>query len=468
MSASAPATKPASPQPPPPQPTGAAAARRYRSWGGYPPARHRAVLPVASAAAPPDLAAVPGTVLPFAYGRSYGDSCLSDGGTLLDVRALDGILDLDEEAGLLRCEAGTTLAAILAHVVPRGWFLPVVPGTQQVSVGGAIANDIHGKNHHRVGTFGRHVAGFELLRSTGERLRCAPDENAELFRATIGGLGLTGLVLRAELRLRRIAGPRIATERIRFGSLDEFFALSAESDRDFEYTVAWIDTLARGRAMGRGVFLRGNHAEGPPAPARPPRRARLRVPFDPPARLLNPLTVRLFNATYWRVPPARRSARVVPYEPFFFPLDAVADWNRLYGGPGFLQYQCVVPPDGAREHVAELLARAAASRAASFLSVLKWFGDVPSPGMLSFPRPGVTLTLDFAFRGASTLRLLDELDLIVERAGGALYPAKDARMSPTTFQRCFPAWERFAALADPKFSSSFWERVTAPRAAACG
>jgi FAD/FMN-containing dehydrogenase len=404
------------------------------------------------------LDAVPETLLPYACGRSYGDSCLNDGGALLDVSALDRLIAFDESAGLLRCEAGVTLAAIIDLVAPRGWFPPVLPGTRWVSVGGAIANDIHGKNHHRAGTFGCHITRFELLRSTGERVICSTDENTELFRATIGGLGLTGLILWAEIRLKPVPGAGIALERIRFGSLDEFFDLSA-TDQEHEYTVAWVDCIAQGRRLGRGIFMRGDHValEGqPPGALQPPR---LRVPFDAPTPTLNRLSMGAFNALYYRRQLRSRIRTRVSYVPFFFPLDSVADWNRLYGSRGLLQYQCVVPEHVNREAIREVMRRVARSTETPTLAVLKRFGPVPSPGLLSFPRPGITLAVDFRFRGARTLQLLQELDQIVSDAGGAVYPAKDARMTPQSFRTFFPRWERFAQSIDPKFSSSFWRRV---------
>lgn len=455
--------------------------RSYRSWGRYPEAVHRRVVPVRWRTEPPAWAELEGPVLPFACGRSYGDSCLNHEGTLLDVAPLKRFVAFDRERGLLRSEAGVTLADVLELVVPHGWFPPVVPGTRWVSVGGAIANDIHGKNHHRAGSFGSHVTAFELLRSTGERLVCSRESNADLFRATIGGLGLTGLLTWAEFRLKPIESPWIDMERLRFGRLAEFFELSA-SDRDYEYTVAWVDGLARGDSLGRGLFLRGDHASAAGADrtamprtaagGRAPRRDRggsgltrrpaLRVPFDLPAGLLNPLTVAVFNALYYRSQFRSTVRKRVPYEPFFFPLDKVRDWNRLYGRKGFLQHQCVVPEETARDGVRAVLDRIGRSREPSSLGVLKRFGSVPSPGLLSFPRPGVTVALDFPFRGRRTLDLLEELDGIVRDAGGAVYPAKDARMSGESFRAFFPQWERFAAHVDPRFSSSFWRRVTEP------
>ena len=433
----------------------------WPSWGRFPRVRHAGIVPVRWRGDPLDLAGLGAPVLPRGFGRSYGDSCLNEGGILLDARHLRRFIAFDRERGTLTCEAGVSIAEILALVVPHGWFLPVVPGTQFVSVGGAIANDIHGKNHHRQGSFGCHVRQLELLRSSGERLTCSPDENSALFAATVGGLGLTGLILSAELHLKRIPGRRIAAERIRFASLAEFFRIAGDSDASHEYTVAWVDCLATSRRVGRGVFFRGN-----PAPAasrhdgRPRSAPRLRVPFDAPGGVLNPVGLRAFNALYYRLPAGLDRIRAVDYSRFFFPLDRIRDWNRLYGRRGFLQYQCVVPPAHAPEVIQRILHEVSRSRSASFLAVLKNFGDRTSPGMLSFPRPGSTLALDLPQRGDRTFALLDQLDAIVREAGGAVYPAKDARMSAETFQSYFPNWQAFAGLVDPVFSSSFWRRVT--------
>jgi FAD/FMN-containing dehydrogenase len=431
---------------------------RYQSWGRYPAAVPAEVLPVVWRSDPPPLERLRGPMLPYACGRSYGDSCLNDGGLVLDVRALDRLIAFDDEAGLLRCEAGVTLAEILSLIVPRGWFLPVLPGTRWVSVGGAIANDIHGKNHHRAGTFGCHVTRLELLRSTGERVVCAPAD--PLFRATVGGLGLTGLITWAEIRLARIPGPGIALERIRFPGLDGFFELAAE-DHAFEYTVAWVDCLARGRRLGRGIYMRGDHVafDGPvPSPLRP---AGFTVPADAPGGLLNRVTLGLFNEAYYRRQLGGSRRMVVTYPPFFFPLDGVGDWSRLYGSRGFVQYQCVVPDLDRGAPIRTIIERIARSGEPASLAVLKRFGAARSPGMLSFPREGITLAVDFAVRGQATFTLLDDLDAVVRSAGGAVYPAKDARMSPESFRSFFPGLDEFSACQDPKFSSSFWRRVHA-------
>lgn len=426
--------------------------RRYHSWGRIGPAATRAVrLPPGGPDRLPE-----GTVLAYGNGRSYGDACLNRSGTLLDTRALDRILHFDPDTGVLRCEAGVLLSDILQLIVPAGWFLPVTPGTKFITVGGAIANDVHGKNHHRAGTFGCHIARLELLRSDGRRIVCGPDRDVEWFRATVGGLGLTGLILEADLRLRRIPGRAFHVETTRFGNLSEFFRLSAEADRTHEYTVAWIDCLAGGASQGRGWFAAGNPAESPGGAPR--RRRSLRIPVDPPFSLVNRLSLRLFNTVYYHRPVPRRA--VVDFEPFFYPLDALLEWNRIYGPSGFYQFQCVVPPGDGEAVVRALLAETARVGEGSFLVVLKQFGTLPSPGLLSFPRPGPTLALDFPNRGDRTRRLLGRLERLVDEAGGAIYPAKDACMSPAAFQRAFPAWTTLESLRDPAFTSDFWRRVT--------
>jgi FAD/FMN-containing dehydrogenase len=274
------------------------AGREHESWGRFPRASHAGVVEVEWSCAPPELGALGGPVLPYGLGRSYGDVCLNDGGILIDTRRMSRLVGFDRETGLLHCEAGMSLAAILEVVIPHGWFLPVTPGTKHVTVGGAIANDVHGKNHHRAGTLGRHLLGFDLLRSSGERLWCSPTANRELFCATIGGLGLTGLILTAALQLRRVSSPHIAVERIRYGGLQEFLALDEEADASHEYTVAWVDAFARGRALGRGIFMRGNHADPRDAAGiRPPRRA-ISVPLEAPGFLLAAPTMRLANSLY--------------------------------------------------------------------------------------------------------------------------------------------------------------------------
>jgi FAD/FMN-containing dehydrogenase len=429
----------------------------YESWGGYPKTRSSTVIPMYW----PETIRfdqIQGSVLPYGLGRSYGDSCLNDGGILIDTSRLDRFISFDDQSGILRCEAGVTFEEILDLFVPRGWFLPVTPGTRHVTVGGAIANDVHGKNHHRAGTFGCHVRQLELLTSDRQRIVCSSHKNVGLFSATIGGLGLTGVILWAEVRLKPITGPWITMETIPFESLNDFFELSISSDAHYEYTVAWVDCLVRGAEMGRGIFMRGNHADSAGHAYEKPHR--LRIPCNAPSILMNRLAARAFNTIYYRMQPRGVKQQVVPYESFFYPLDRVSNWNRLYGKSGFLQYQCVIGKQDAAYSLKEILTIVANSGLACFLGVLKQFGSVVSPGLLSFPRAGATLALDVPFRGSKTLRLLDELDKIVRDASGGIYPAKDARMAASMFRFSYPRWETFVEFIDPCFSSSFWRRVS--------
>ncbi|MFN2499230.1 MAG: FAD-dependent oxidoreductase [Pyrinomonadaceae bacterium] len=435
--------------------------KRYESWGRYPPAKHAKVIALEGGAETPPWSEYASSVLAFAQGRSYGDTCLNNGGILLDTAALTGVVDFDKESGTLRCEAGTTFAEILPLIVPHNWFVPVTPGTKQVSIGGAIAHDVHGKNHHRAGTFGRHIKRFELLRSSGERLICSPQENAELFAATIAGMGLTGLITWAEFELKRIPGPAIAVERIPFTNLDEFLAAAKTADCEYEYTVAWLDSRFRRGRFGRGVLICGNSAEtleNGRSLARPQARS---LPFTIPDFFLNGPTIRAMNSVYYQLQTRQPKQELIDFDSFFYPLDAIPNWNQIYGRRGFLQYQCVVPY-AENEAVQEIFMLIASSGLAAVLSVLKVFGELTSPGMLSFPRPGITLAIDFPFRGSDTLALLDKLDEVTRAARGAVYPAKDARMSAESFQRYFPQWQDFSHFVDPHFSSSFWRRVTSP------
>ncbi len=419
------------------------------SWGQLPavPAAHERWL--SDRAAP--LPAVAGSVLAYGNGRSYGDVGLNSGATLLHTRGMDRFIAFDEATGVLTCEAGVLLAEILDVFVPRGWFLPVTPGTRFVTVGGAIANDVHSKNHHRAGSFGGHVRRFELLRSDGSRRVCAPGENAEWFAATIGGLGLTGLITWVELSLKPISGVGITVASTRFTGLDEFFAVNTEAEARHEYTVAWIDCLA---PTVRGIFMAGDHSAGQGQAAAA--RKALNFPLTPPFSLVNGLTLRAFNQAYYNRPVPAMS--VVHYAPFFYPLDGILHWNRLYGRQGFYQYQFVLPM-AARAALADVLRSISTSGQGSFLAVLKTFGDLSSPGLLSFPMPGVTLALDFPNRGAPTRALFDRLDAIVGEAGGRLYPAKDARMSGEFFRRSYPRLNEFLPFVDAKFSSDFARRV---------
>ena len=427
------------------------------SWGRYPKGAHAYVHKPAWNDEVTGIlkTASPGSLLPYGLGRSYGDSCLNINRELVDCRRLNRILGFDESTGMLRCESGVSFADIIDVFLPKGWFLPVTPGTQFVTVGGAIANDVHGKNHHCAGTFGDHVHQLGLHRSSDGLVVCGREENPQVFRATIGGLGLTGLIAWADIQLRRVAGPWIDAELVPFQSLSGFLELSQESNGRFEYTVAWLDCFAGQNA--RGIFFRCNHAAENAKKFRP--KGGPKLPFNFPACLLNRYSVRAFNAAYYRFHAAKKGSTLVGYDSFFYPLDSVRQWNLLYGKQGFLQYQCVIPESNV-DAFEELLDRIACSGMGSFLGVLKQFGPAPPAGMLSFPRPGLTLALDFAMRGERTLQLMRSLDDVVLRSGGALYPAKDARMSPALFEASFPRWRSFVPWIDPKMSSSFWRRVT--------
>jgi L-gulonolactone oxidase len=386
-------------------------------------------------------------------GRSYGDVGLNGGGYLLDTTRADHFLSADWETGLVRAEAGLSLDALLRVCVPRGWFLPVSPGTKFVTLGGAVANDVHGKNHESAGTIGCHVRRIGLARSAGDMLELSSD--APLFSATIGGLGLTGVMVWVELQLIRVRTAMMEVETLAMRDLEDFFRLSAESV-DWPYTVSWVDSLARGPALGRGLFIRGRHAEA--GGLAPHRAARVTVPHAA-RHLLNSSTIALFNFLY-RTHPWGRGRRRMHYDRFFYPLDSLSHWNRLYGG-GFFQHQSVVPMKNAPETVRRLLELTAESGEPSFLAVLKVLGDRPSPGLLSFPMAGVTLALDLANRGDSTRRLLDRLADLVVADGGRLYPAKDATMSGEAFRAGFQAWRRLEHHRDPAIMSDFWRRVTA-------
>ena len=419
------------------------------------PLRDRQRVPAVLAAS-----VLPGIV--HGNGRSYGDEALNAGGTAWLARGLDRFIAFDAERGTLHCEAGVTFQELIDSVLPRGWFVPVTPGTQFLTVGGAVANDVHGKNHHRCGTFGEHVLALTLLRTDGRVIECGPLTNAGWFHATLGGMGLTGVITDVTLQLRRVPGPWIDTQTRLFESLDEFFALAAAREADSEYTVAWVDCLSgasggAGRAgRVRGAFFSGSHADSaePLAPAGSVSAAAL-----PEFAWVRPATTRLFNAAYFRRMAAKAGPGRQSYRSFFYPLDALRDWNRLYGRRGFYQYQCVVPEAGQRVAVAELLQAVAASGSGSFLNVLKTFGARPPLGMLSFPRAGTTLALDFPNRGAETLRLFERLNAIVAAAGGRLYAAKDALMPAALFRQGYPRLDEFLPYRDPGLSSEMSRRL---------
>lgn len=427
-----------------------------KSWGLYPPLPQTPHSCFWRSDLQNLLSHLPST-LPFGNGRSYGDSCLAYSGQVLHTRCLDRFIAADWEKGIVAAEAGMTLEELLALSIPRGWFLPVVPGTKYVTLGGALANDIHGKNHHRRGTFGCYVAKFGLVRSDSSPLVCSLDDNKELFAATIGGLGLTGIIDWVELKLIPIQSCSIDSMHVRFNSLREFFSLSSELDHQYEYTVSWIDCLAKGNSTGRGVYIAGNHAKD--GPLNLDNSKKTRVPFTPPVSSINSLTLRLFNTAYYYAHNSSRKQSTISYEPFFFPLDRILHWNRIYGPRGFQQYQCAIPHASAETAIGEMLNAISASKKGSFLAVLKRFGDISSPGLLSFPFPGITLALDFPQSDALNRVLFPRLDAIVRETNGRLYPAKDAHMRGKDFQESYPLWKQVETLRDPVLCSHFWKRV---------
>lgn len=425
------------------------------SWGRFPKYSHR-IIPI-SWLSELDSVDVSTSLLPHGKSRSYGDSCLNDNGSLLLMSACNRVIFFNTIQGVIRCEAGITLEQILDLIVPHGWFLPVTPGTKYITLGGAIANDIHGKNHHKYGTFGCHVNQFELWRSDGSRIICSATENTEYFQATIGGLGLTGVITWAEFALKKIPSPFIKQENIRFTHIDDYLLHSRSNDEQFDYVVSWIDCASQGNSLGRGIFMGGNFVA---TSQQEPTKKNIPFPFDAPSWMLNPLSIRAFNTLYFKKQHKPTSTSITHYEPFFYPLDAINGWNKMYGKNGFFQYQFVVPFDTAKSVLHDVLKVTAKNGSASFLAVLKNFGSIQSPGWLSFPKEGVTLAMDFKNTGTPILRLMDQLDDIIRANGGRLYPAKDARMKADDFRTWYPRWEDVARLADPKFSSSFWRRVT--------
>jgi FAD/FMN-containing dehydrogenase len=387
-------------------------------------------------------------------GRSYGDSGLNLNHAAIGMARLDRVLGFNAKTGVLRAEAGLSLSEVIRRVAPHGWFLPTTPGTRFVTLGGAVAHDVHGKNHHRAGAFGASVRSLGLLRSDRGLITIGPELEPELFAATVGGLGLTGLIVWVELQLAPVTSSFLDAETLIFGDLDEFFAINSESVAGFEHTVAWIDCLS----AGRGFYGRANWRQDGRIKLHDDR-MRVSLPIDLPGFALNPLTLRVLNEAIFRRQQAGARRSVDHYTSAFYPLDAIGGWNRLYGSAGFYQYQCVTPMGAGIEPVRDLLKVISASGEGSFLAVLKTLGAKPSPGLLSFPQEGLTLAIDFSNRGLKTLELFARLDEIVAAAGGRIYPAKDGRMPPAMFAAGYPALPQFIERLDPAFSSSFWRRI---------
>lgn len=397
-------------------------------------------------------------------GRCYGDAALAS--KVISTKSYAGIIHFDEETGLLHCQSGTTLDKILELIVPAGWFLPVTPGTKFISVGGAIAADIHGKNHHKEGSFSNHILNFTLHTDKQGIVKCSKQENPELFWATCGGMGLTGIILEATFQLKKIETTQIRQEAIAANNLKELMQ-AFENSANWTYTVAWLDCFAKGKNTGKGVLFRGEHAlksevKTEEASLSIPKKLKLNIPFYLPAFTLNRLSIKAFNFLYYRMQTSKPNPHYVDYDSFFYPLDSIHNWNRMYGKKGFTQYQLLLPKNVSYQGISEILDIVNKSNYGSFLVVLKLFGKQEQK-YLGFPSEGYTLTLDFPIN-QKVLSMLNQLDVIVTKYGGKVYLAKDVRVNETTFNTMYPNLEKFKEVVktvnpEEKFSSLLSKRV---------
>jgi len=424
-------------------------------WGGYPTQDAQVIVPLSVSAYKASLQYYP-SVIARGMGRSYGDS--ANAATVLQTTYCDHFIAFDTATGVLTLEAGVTLCDILKVTVKHGWFLPVTSGTSFVTVGGAIASDVHGKNHHVAGTFGQHVVSVTMLLGTGEVVTTSPTQLPDLFQATCGGMGLTGVILTATIQLIPVKSACINQRTIKAGSIDE--ACEAfEANSSSTYSVAWIDCLTTGRHLGRSVLMVGEHSGsgGLGLTIKAP----ITVPIHTPAALLNSMTMRAFNAAYW-AKAAHNKTQTIPLLPYFYPLDAIGGWNKLYGKAGFVQYQFVLPKSDGVANMRKVLTQIAQSGAGSFLAVLKQFGPA-NQNLLSFPIEGYTLALDFKV-SPSVIDLLHRLDDMVADMGGRVYLTKDAVMREASFKTTYPKWQEFEAVrqkygAIGKFASAQSKRL---------
>jgi decaprenylphospho-beta-D-ribofuranose 2-oxidase len=427
---------------------------RLTGWGRIAPTVARLAEPARPVEVAGLLRTAPGPgVIARGLGRSYNNAAQNDGGLVIATAGLNEIIALDPQSGLATCEAGVSLEQLMVAGLPAGWFVPVSPGTRQVTVGGAIAADVHGKNHHVAGSFARHVRWLDLLLPDGDERRVSPAAEPDLFWATAGGMGLTGIILRAEIQLKRVETAMIRVDTVRTPDLDDAMAYLKATDDSSGYTVAWLDCLATGASLGRSVITSGDFAlasELTPAQRRDPLAfrpaARIGAPPGCPPGLINRHTVALANEAWYRKAPRRREGELQPIGRFFHPLDGIRNWNRVYGPAGFRQYQYAVPAghEAVVRRSVELISQA---RAPSFVTVLKRFGP-GSPGHLSFPIEGWTLALDFPARTPGLAGLLDRLDELVAEAGGRVYLAKDSRVRPDVLAAMYPRLPEFRRLRE--------------------
>jgi FAD/FMN-containing dehydrogenase len=432
-------------------------------WGRYPVQSCELLRPERYTDLKPDAV----NLITRGQGRAYGDAALNENGRVLLTERVNRFLEFDTEQGILRAEAGATLAEILSVIVPKGWFLMVTPGTKFVSLGGCVAADVHGKNHHRDGSFSACVLSLQMILADGSRVMCSPSEKPELFWATVGGMGLTGIIGEVTIKLVKIQNAYVMVKHHAARDLEQMFHQMQDAAYDDHYTVAWIDSLANGAKLGRGISMCGHHAELNEAPlglkdSGKPKRNRS-IPFDFPALMLNSLSISAFNGLYYRHAGGKREPFLSHYDPYFYPLDAIGNWNRMYGKRGFVQYQCVIPDAGAYDGMRQVLQMLSNSRRPSFLAVLKRFGP-QGKGLLSFPTAGYTLALDLPIREHGLFALLHQLDEIVLRYGGRIYLAKDARLSAESFRVMYPRyaeWLKIKHAVDPqnRFSSSLSRRL---------
>lgn len=381
-------------------------------------------------------------------GRSYGDASLAE--RIITTLRSNRMLVFDQEKGIIRCESGTSLSDILEVIVPKGWFLPVTPGTKYVTVGGAIAADVHGKNHHMEGTFTDHVVSMDVALADGSICTCSRETNSDLFHAVCGGMGLTGVILNATFSLKKIETAYIRQDTLKAHNLDEVMDMF-EENRGYTYSVAWIDCLAAGVRSGRSIVMLGEHArreeiggKAASSPLRPVEKRKLNVPFSFPSFALNRLSVSAFNFLYYNKSHGLQRRDIIDYDSFFYPLDAIHNWNRIYGRRGFTQYQCVFPKDMSRKALKILLEKINESGVVPFLAVLKLFGK-RNNNVLSFPMEGYTLAVDFPIT-SPLFKFLEELDQVVLAHGGRLYLAKDARMSEGMFKKSYEDAGKFREL----------------------